>query len=63
MPRYFSDEHLRRLRNEISWTILLENWGGLTSNATDNWRSSAPVATSMFRRLILARIWAAASTA
>jgi hypothetical protein len=24
MPRYFDDEHLRRLRNAIPWTILLE---------------------------------------
>ena len=27
MPRYFTDDHLRRLRNEISWPILLEKLG------------------------------------
>ena len=24
MPRYFSDDFLRRLRNDISWAVLLE---------------------------------------
>lgn len=24
MPRYFSDDFLRRLRNDISWTVLLK---------------------------------------
>ena len=24
MPRYFSDDFLRRLRNDISWTVLLQ---------------------------------------
>jgi len=24
MPRYFDDDFLRRLRNDISWTFLLE---------------------------------------
>jgi len=27
MPRYFSDDFLRRLRNDISWAILLERLG------------------------------------
>ena len=27
MPRHFSDDFLRRLRNDISWAILLERLG------------------------------------
>ena len=64
MPRYFPDELLRRLRNDISWALPPEATGvaAQTSRGTIG-LLVVPVATSAIRRSTRVRISAAASVA